>query len=252
MDIMNYSVVMAGVLYNIEYRSVIETLLCGIILVFLVKLFRDLFSMLKFDPKGLLGAFLTVMGVIAAFVVPMFFLGEELWSNIVYLVIIGIPVVSFAVAYPKKMLKLVIITAAAFAAVLVTGLKFGFGVAAVTALNIFCALLWIFNLRRAILFSRLEKNGAYAEGKLVNCLNGRGEKYTKACYYVGNDEYSEICDLPDFRKDQSGTVNIFYDEKDPSVCCIEKYSRIRSTVWFCFFLVLHMAVLGFTIYLSLI
>ena len=252
MDRLSFSAALASGFSNIGYRFVIELLLCGVILVFLVKLFRDLFRLLKFDPKGLLGAFLTVMGVIAAFVVPMFFLGEELWSNIVYLVIIGIPVVSFAVAHPKKMLKLVIITVTAFAAVLVIALKFGFGVAAAAALNIVCALLWIFNLRRALLFRRLEKNGAYAEGKPVNCLNGRGEEYTKVCYFVGGDEYSVIYDIPSWRKDNSSTVNIFYDEKDPSVGCIEKYSRIRSTVWFGVFLVLHLAVLGFTIYLALI
>ena len=111
---------------------------------------------------------------------------------------------------------------------------------------------WIFNLRRALLFRRLEKNGAYAEGKPVNCLNGRGEEYTKVCYFVGGNEYSEIYDFLVLRKDNIGTVNIFYDEDDPSVCCIEKRSRKRSTVWFGVFLVLHLAVLGFTIYLALI
>ncbi|MBR1822647.1 MAG: hypothetical protein IJ779_00280 [Ruminococcus sp.] len=249
---MNFSAALTGGFSSIGYRFIIEMLLVGVVLVLLVKLFRDLFKLLKFDPKGIFGAFLAVMGVIAVITVPMFFIGEERWSNIVYLAIIGVPVVSFAVAHPKRMLKLVLITAAGFAAVLAISLKFGFGAAAVTALNLVCASLWIFNLRRAILFSRLEKNGAYSEGKLVSCLNGRGQEYIRAYYNVGGNEYSEICDFSPLRKDNSGTVNIFYDEKDPSVCCVEKYSRIRSTVWFCVFFALHMAVLGFTVYLAFI
>lgn len=252
MDIMDFFAALVGGIRNIEYRSIIEMLLAGAVLLLLVKLFVELFRLLKFDPKGLLGAFLTVIGVIAVITVPMFFIGEERWSNIVYLAIIGVPVVSFAAAHPKRMLKLVLIAAAGFAAVLAIGLKFGFIAAAVTALNLVCASLWIFNLRRAILFRRLEKNGAYAEGKTVSCLNGRGQEYIRAYYNVGGDEYSEICDFSPWRKDNSGTVSIFYDEKDPSVCCIEKYSRVRSTVWCGVFFALHMAVLGFTVYLALI
>ena len=107
--------------------------------VVLFLLFRKLFQLAKADLKGVIGAFLTVFGVLAAIIVPGLIIDPDLWGKIMYLIILGAFFVFFLINDPKGVLKTVLITLAACAFVIAVGLIFGFGAAAAVAANgFFC------------------------------------------------------------------------------------------------------------------
>ena len=119
------------------------------------------------DPLGALSALFLVLGVIAALTVPAFFIDPDLWWDIIYLAILAVPVIYFAVKQPKRMVKITLLTLICAALLIAIGFIFSPAIAFAAAFNGIMGAITLssfFSLRKCI---RLEKTGLRTEGRFL-------------------------------------------------------------------------------------
>ena len=216
--------------------------------VILFLLFRKLFQLAKADLKGVIGAFLTVFGVLAAIIVPGLIIDPDLWGRIMYLIILGAFFVFFLINDPKGVLKTVLITLAACAFVIAVGLIFGFGAAAAVAANGFFCTFPALALRDIIRYRRLEKQGQRCTGQII-CWRGRAGEIPVVAYTAGEKHCVKEMDGGFMiRSKKPGTpVEVAYDRNDPENACLVKTALAGSIVLLCIMTAVELAVLGITI-----
>ena len=217
--------------------------------VVLFLLFRKLFQLAKADLKGVIGAFLTVFGVLAAIIVPGLIIDPDLWGKIMYLIILGAFFVFFLINDPKGVLKTVLITLAACAFVIAVGLIFGFGAAAAVAANGFFCIFPALALRDIIRYRRLEKHGQRCTGQILH-RTGRAGEIPVVAYTAGEKHcVKEMDGGYMIRSKKPGTqVEVAYDENDPENACLVKTALAGSIVLLCIMTAMELAVLGITIF----
>ena len=217
--------------------------------VVLFLLFRKLFQLAKADLKGVIGAFLTVFGVLAALIVPGLIIDPDLWGKIMYLIILGAFFVFFLINDPKGVLKTVLITLAACAFVITVGLIFGFGAAAAVAANGFFCIFPALALRDIIRYRRLEKHGQRCTGQILH-RTGRAGEIPVVAYTAGEKRCVKEMDGGFMiRSKKPGTpVDVAYDRNDPENACLVKTALAGSIVLLCIMTAVELAVLGITIF----
>jgi hypothetical protein len=144
----------------IAIAAIPSLVLIGFLVVCYIKLLIN-------DPKGSLFALFLVLGVIAALTVPAFFIDPDLWWDIIYLAILVVPVIYFAVKKPKRMLQITLMTLLCTALLIAIGFIFSPAIAIAAALNGIMAAITLssfFSLRKCI---RLEKTGLRTEGRFL-------------------------------------------------------------------------------------
>lgn len=216
--------------------------------VILFLLFRKLFQLAKADLKGVIGAFLTVFGVLAAIIVPGLIIDPDLWGKIMYLIILGAFFVFFLIHDPKGVLKTVLITLSACAFVIAVGLIFGFGAAAAVAANGFFCIFPAVALRDIIRYRRLEKHGEHCTGQILH-RTGRAGEIPVVAYTAGEKHcVKEMDGGYMIRSKKPGTpVEVAYDRNDPENACLVKTALAGSIVLLCIMTAMELAVLGITI-----
>ena len=135
-------------------------LLAGLVSVILLGYF--FFRFIKYliaNPKDALKAVLIVMGVLAALIIPALFLGEDLWTDILYGGFLLAVFIGFAKYDPKGAKKIVFCVIAAVIVLAVTGFAFGIHIAAAVGVNGVTALLAYPSLKYLIENIGLERNG---------------------------------------------------------------------------------------------
>ena len=216
--------------------------------VILFLLFRKLFQLAKADLKGVIGAFLTVFGVLAAIIVPGLIIDPDLWGKIMYLIILGAFFVFFLINDPKGVLKTVLITLSACAFVIAVGLIFGLGAAAAVAANGFFCIFPAVALRDIIRYRRLEKHGLRCTGQILH-RTGRAGEIPVVAYTAGEKHCVKEMDGGFMiRSKKPGTqVEVAYDRNDPENACLVKTALAGSIVLLCIMTAMELAVLGITI-----
>lgn len=207
------------------------------------------------DPLGSLSALFLVLGVIAALTVPAFFIDPDLWCNIIYLAILAVPVIYFAVKQPKRMVKITLLTLICAALLVAIGFIFSPAIAIAAAFNGIMGAITLssfFSLRKCI---RLEKTGLRTEGRFLRWqIYGRNAKAIFG-YTTEDGAYHEEA-VRDFaaasRKMKKQQLTLLYDRDDKKTVYVQKYSLIGCISYFCIFLALSAGLLIFTIYLLIL
>ena len=232
-----------------------ELLLIGLpVLALLVILLGIFFKMLINNPKSMLGALFTVIGVIALYLAVCFAVEENHWEKVAMVFLAAGPAIYCLYSNPKRILKIILIALSIVAALVGIGYFFGLGLAVAVAANGFFAAMTYFpakSLRECI---RLEKYGVRTEGEIVDFSysHGRGVRVPVFGFTYGDGAYvrQEMGDVY-----SSGRVKLhekfmlIYDPKDPAKVCVETYTLKNNIISFSIFAILEAAVLAITIFM---
>lgn len=222
------------------------------VLAILVILFGVFIKMLVKNPKSMLGALFTVLGVIALYMAVALVV-EEKNQNIAAMVFLaGVPAVWFTYKHPKVMLKIISVILGIVAVLAGIGYFFGIGWAVAVGFNGFFTF-WIFFpakwLKECI---RLEKYGVRTEGEILSLRSCRGGKIPTFGFTLEDGTYvtREIGDICSNRANKlHETFTLVYDPDDTNKICAEKYTRIGFIVSLLIFIGFEAVVLGLTIFM---
>lgn len=222
------------------------------VMILLLILIGVFIKLLIKDPKGSLGALFAVLGVLAVLVIPGLFWDPDKWSVVVQLVILGSLVLYALKSNPKRFIKILLITLACIAGIVVIGFAFGPAIAAAVAFNGVMTLLTLSSLGSLRECIRLEKEGLRTEGRFVRWETYGRNSAAIFAYTTEDGVYHEeaACEFAAAsRKLKKQTFTLLYYKEEPSIIYIHKYSLIGCITGFCIFSALSLGALGFSIYL---
>ena len=201
------------------------------------------------EPKGTLKIVFIVIGVLAALIVPAFFIGEDLWMNILqggFLLLIFIGFVKFD---PKGTKKVVLSVIAVAAVVAVTGFVFGTDMAIAVGINGIMALLTYPSFRCLIEIISLERNGIPNTATVIGRTTGRSAAHIVRYTDADGNSHEGRADIILVRWKENGSIfNILCDRDDPEKFCVKTVSLVNSIVMFSIMFILQAGVLGLTVY----
>lgn len=232
----------------IALAAVPSLVLIGILLAVFIKLLIN-------DPKGTLGALFLVLGALAAFTVPGLLWDPDKWASVVYLLIIGAILLFAFKSNPRRFVKILMITLAVIAGIVVIGFAFGIQYAAAVAVNLVFPLFLISCVSSIRNYKRLEKEGVSVEGRFVRWeVHGRNA-YPIFSFTTEEGEYVETA-VSDFscasRKITKQSFTLLYDKNDHKNVCVKNNSLRSSIITLCLFLVLEAAIFAGTLYMLII
>ena len=234
--------------FTAEYGFILLAGLVSVILLgyFFVRFIKYLIA----NPKGALKAVLIVIGVLAALIVPALFLGEDLWTDILYGGFLLAVFIVFAKYDPKGAKKIVFGVIAAVVVLVVTGFAFGIHIAVAVGVNGVMALLAYPSLKYLIENIGLERNGIPNTATVIGRTTGRSAahivRYTDA---EGNSHEGRADIILVRRKENGSTFDILCDRDAPGKFCVKTVSLVNSIIMFAIMFVLQVGTLGLTVYL---
>ena len=228
-----------------------EMLLIGLpVFTLLGILFGVFIKMLIKNPKSMLGALFTVLGIIALYLAVGLLIEEKHWEKVAMVFLGGVPAVYCFYRNPKLMLKIVL-TALAIVAVLVAiGYFFGIAIAFAVGINGIFLFMTHLPVKWLMEYSRLEKYGLRTEGEILSIRSIRGGKIPTFGFTTLDGTYvkQEISDVWSNRaKKLHETFTLIYDPDDPQKVCAGKYTLIGLIVYLMVFLAFDAAILAVTI-----
>ena len=222
------------------------------VLLLLLILIGVFIKLLVKDIKGTLGALFGVLGVIAALVIPGVLWDEEKWAVVIQLVILGSIVLYALKSNPRRFFKILLITLACIAGLVIIAVAFGFEVAVAVAFNGFMLMLTIWEAGALREYLRLEREGVSTEGRFVR-WESHGRNLSAIFSYTTEDGRifeGPVCEFVAVsQKMKPQTFTLLYDKSDPTIVYVKKHSLTGSIIGLCLFLALFAGSLGFTIYL---
>ncbi|MBO5572401.1 MAG: hypothetical protein J6M07_02500 [Ruminococcus sp.] len=196
------------------------------------------------EPKGTLKIVFIIIGVLAALIVPAFFLGEDLWASILQGGFLLLIFIGFAKFDPKGAKKIVLSIIAAVFAVVVTGFIFGIGPAVLAGINGIMALLMYLPFKYLIKTIKLEKNGAQTTGTVIGRTYGRSAGHIISYTDIDGNYHSGQADLMLIRWWKNGAeVDVLYDCDAPDNFTVKTRGLLNSIVMFSLMFILQAAVL---------
>lgn len=222
------------------------------VMILLLILIGVFIKLLIKDPKGSLGALFGVLGVIAVLVIPALFWDGEKWAAVIQLAILA-PIVLYTLkSNPRRFFKILLITLACIAGLVIIAFAFGFDVAVAVAFNGFMLMLTLWESTSLREYLRLEREGISTEGRFVR-WESHGRNLSAIFSYTTEDgrTFEEpVCEFVTVsQKMKTQTFTLLYDKADPTIVYVKKHSLIGSIIGFGIFLALFAGSLGFTIYL---
>lgn len=219
-------------------------LLCGLpVLALLVILFGIFIKMLIKNPKSMLGALFTILGVIALYLVIGLIVEEKNWDVAVIIFLIGGIAIWYTLHDPKGMVR-IILTAAAIAVLVGISRLFGIGPAVLAGLNGVMALLMYLPFKYLIKTIKLEKNGAQTTGTVIGRTYGRSAGHIIGYTDIDGNYHSGQADLMLIRWWKNGAeVDVLYDCDAPDNFTVKTRGLLNSIVMFSLMFILQAAVL---------
>jgi hypothetical protein len=204
------------------------------------------------DPKGSLVALFGVLGVIAVLVIPGVLWDEEKWASVIQLVILGSIVIYELKCHPKRLLKIVVITIACTAGLVLIAITFGLVAALAVAFNGVFLLITLSAVKGLKESLRMEREGICTEGRFVRWdVCGRNAHAIFAYTTEDGRHYEEaVCDfVTASQKMKKQTLMLLYDKDDPTRVFVKKYSLMSNIIDLCIFLAILAGSLGLSIYM---
>ncbi|MBP7186148.1 MAG: hypothetical protein KBA55_05160 [Ruminococcus sp.] len=220
-------------------------LLCGLpVLALLVILFGIFIKMLIKNPKSMLGALFTVLGVIALYLVIGLIVEEKNWDVAVIIFLIGGIALWYTLHDPKGMVRIILTAAAAIAVLVGIGRLFGIGPAVLVGLNGIMALLMYLPFKYLIETIKLEKKGAQTTGTVIGRTYGRSAGHIIGYTDIDGNYHSGKADLMLIRWWKNGTeVDVLYDCEDTDKFTVKTRGLLNSIFMFSLFFIIQAAVL---------
>ena len=222
-----------------------ELLLCGLpVLALLVILFGIFIKMLIKNPKSMLGALFTVLGVIALYLVICLIVEEKNWDTAAIIFLAGGIGVWYTLHDPKGMVRIILTAAAAIAVLVGISRLFGIGPAVLAGINGVMALLMYLPFKYLIKTIKLEKNGAQTTGTVIGRTYGRSAGHIIGYTDIDGNYHSGQADLMLIRWWKNGAeVDVLYDCDAPDNFTVKTRGLLNSIVMFILMFVLQAAVL---------